>query len=100
MYLIQVNSFVAEVPRNQLIELLCKFMDWFLHDRDLHHERLTVNKKIKKRVNHRNHIICLNKNIVTFGIVFVPPFCRGVEPPTTFSKKKKWVGGGWGGGRA
>ena len=24
--------------RNQSIDLLCKSMDWFLHDRDLHHE--------------------------------------------------------------
>ena len=26
--------------RNQSIELLCKLMDWFLYDRDLHHERV------------------------------------------------------------
>ena len=84
---------MTEVPRNQLIELLCKFVDWFLHDRDLHHERLKVNKKIKKTVNHRNHIICLNKNIVTFGIVYIPLSAGGVEPPTKFSKK----GGGGGG---
>ena len=26
--------------RNQFIDLLCKSMDWFLDDRDLHHERV------------------------------------------------------------
>ena len=28
--------------RNQSIDLLCKSMDWFLCDRDLHHERVNV----------------------------------------------------------
>ena len=26
--------------RNQPVGMLCKSMDWFLHDRDLHHERV------------------------------------------------------------
>ena len=26
--------------RNQCIDLLCKWMEWFLYDRDLHHERV------------------------------------------------------------
>ena len=30
--------------RNQFIDLLCKSMDWFLHDRNLRHERVKGSK--------------------------------------------------------
>ena len=30
----------VSIYRNQSIDPLCKSMDWFLHDRDLHHERV------------------------------------------------------------
>ena len=38
-----LNSFMREVPtyRNQSTELLYKSMDWFLYDRNIHHERVT-----------------------------------------------------------
>ena len=38
-----LNSFMTEVKlsyRNQSIDLVCKSMDWFLYDKDLHHERV------------------------------------------------------------
>ena len=39
-----LNSFMTEVPisyRNQSTDLLYKSMDWFLHDGDLRHKRVT-----------------------------------------------------------
>ena len=43
-----INCFVTESLsyRNQSIGSLCKSMDWFLYDRDLHHER--VNGQVGK----------------------------------------------------
>ena len=32
--------------RNQSIDLLCKSLDWFLYDRDLHHEKRNKYKLI------------------------------------------------------
>ena len=42
------NSFISEVPivYKQVIDLQSKSMDWFLYDKDLHHER--VKKSIIK----------------------------------------------------
>ena len=39
-----INSFMTEVLsyRNLSIDLLCKSMDWFPYDRDLHRERVNV----------------------------------------------------------
>ena len=50
------NSFMTEVPvsyRNQSIALLCKSMDWFLEDRDLHHESV-------KKENGKKWFLILN----------------------------------------
>ena len=42
------NSFISEVPivYKQVIDLQSKSMDWFLYNKDIHHER--VKKSIKK----------------------------------------------------
>ena len=44
------NSFMAKGPiiKKPIINLLCKLMDWFLHDRDLHHGR------VKKHIYTQN----------------------------------------------
>ena len=57
---------MTEVPRNQFIDLLCKSIDWFLYDRDLHHERSKVNNKSKETAITFSFS---NKNIVIFGFM-------------------------------
>ena len=57
---------MTEVPRNQFIDLLCKSIDWFLYDRDLHHERSKVNNKSKEIAITFSFS---NKNIVIFGFM-------------------------------
>ena len=39
-----INSFMTEVPiiKNQSIDLLLKSMDWFLYDRELHHQTANI----------------------------------------------------------
>ena len=38
-----LNSFMKPLSyRNQSIDLDSQSMDWFLHDRDIHHERVNV----------------------------------------------------------
>ena len=48
----KVSSFMTEALscRNQSIDLLCKSMDWFIYNRDLHYERVKYKVVWKKNI--------------------------------------------------
>ena len=49
--------------RNQTIDLLCKSMDWFLHNRDLSHERVKVFKGYRNVTMETNRLILIYQNL-------------------------------------
>ena len=60
------NSFMTEVPvyRNQSIDLQRKSMDWFLYDRDLHHERVKAFLEGKIFEDTATSLLACNKNLL------------------------------------
>ena len=59
--------------RNQSIDFLCKSMDWFLYDNDLHHERVKKGKKWRKifsptySLKFKTIILFLNRCLYLFS---------------------------------
>ena len=65
---------MKEVPvyRNQSIDLIDKSMDWILHHRDIHHERVKKTRHFdRKSCNPTKNIKQNLWNLTDFGLPYV-----------------------------
>ena len=72
---IQFSSFMTERSlsyRNQSSDLLCKSMNWFLHDRNLRHERVKSRLNIDKANCKIFQLNFASSFIIAMGYIFWP----------------------------
>ena len=75
--------------RNQSIDLLCKLMNWFLYDKDIHHER------VKMLFTHHNPKVCFLTYRKVGLASFLFFFYQGIFFTNIMSQKVAEKGGGY-----